>query len=92
MFDYVTKEIGLSESCANNFINVARKSLEVKALKEGIRQGHFGVSKARKVTKVLKRSNQKQWLDDLKNKNTREIEKRWLQKSRIQNPENPSSP
>jgi len=85
MFDYVTKEIGLSEACANNFINVARKSLEVKALKEGIRQGHFGVSKARKVTKVLKRSNQKQWLDDLKNKNTREIEKKVA--SKIENPE-----
>jgi len=53
LFDYVTKEIGLSESCASNFINVARKSLEFKALKEGIRQGLFGVSKARKATSVL---------------------------------------
>ena len=85
MFDYVTKEIGLSESCANNFINVARKSLEVKELKEAIRQGHFGVSKARKITKVLKHSNQKQWLEDLKNKNTREIEKKVA--SKIENPE-----
>ena len=53
LFDYVTKEIGLSESCASNFINVARKSLEFKALKKGIRQGLFGVSKARKATSVL---------------------------------------
>jgi hypothetical protein len=76
MFDYVTKEIGLSESCAQNFINVARKALEVRELKEGVRRGDFGISKARKVTSVLKRCNQKEWLDDLKNKSTCEIERK----------------
>ena len=81
LFDYVTKEIGLSESCASNFINVARKSLEFKALKEGIRQGLFGVSKARKVTSILEPSNQKELLDDLEHKNTREIERKVASKT-----------
>ena len=48
----------LSESTALNFINVARKAVQVPALQAEIRAGHVSVSKARKIVPVLTPQNQ----------------------------------
>lgn len=62
LYEYTMKVLELSESIALNFIAVARKAKEVPELKEVIKSGALSVSKARKITPVLTKSNQKEWL------------------------------
>src|SRR5262245_41703956 len=49
LFDYSTRALKLSEATALNFIKVARKAVEVPALKEAIKAGDLTVSKAKAV-------------------------------------------
>ena len=74
MFEYVVQELKLSEQSAYNFIRVARKSVEVKELKEEIRRGHLGVAKATKLCSLLKVSNQGKLLKEARTMSTRQIE------------------
>ena len=74
MFEYVVQELKLSEQSAYNFIRVARKSVEVKELKEEIRSGHLGVAKATKLCSLLKVSNQGKLLKEARVMTTRQIE------------------
>ncbi|MGE3975209.1 MAG: HNH endonuclease [Bdellovibrionales bacterium] len=62
LYEYATTILKLSESTAYNFITVARKAKEVPALKQAIRLGELTVSNARKITPVLNKSNQEEWL------------------------------
>ncbi|MGE3973782.1 MAG: HNH endonuclease [Bdellovibrionales bacterium] len=62
LYDYATTVLKLSESVASNFITVARKSKEVPALKQAIQAGNLTVSKARKITPILNKANQVEWL------------------------------
>ncbi|MGE3975886.1 MAG: HNH endonuclease [Bdellovibrionales bacterium] len=62
LYEYATSVLKLSESTAYNFITVARKAKEVPALKQAIRLGELTVSNARKITPVLNKSNQEEWL------------------------------
>jgi hypothetical protein len=62
LFQYVVEELGLSEARAYNFISVTRKSREVPALVESIKKGKLSVSKARKISSVLTKSNQDIWI------------------------------
>lgn len=62
LHEYTMKVLDLSESIALNFIAVARKAKEVPELKEVIKSGALSVSKARKITPVLTKSNQEEWL------------------------------
>src|SRR4051812_21874326 len=62
LYEYAMKRLNLSESVAFNFIVVARKAKEVPALKDAIASGALSVSKARKITAVLNKDNQAQWL------------------------------
>jgi 5-methylcytosine-specific restriction endonuclease McrA len=81
LFDYVMRDLGLSEATASNIINVARTAKLVPQLKEQLENGHGGVAKLRKLCPVLKKAHEenkpeeiKKWLDKAKNMNTREIE------------------
>ena len=58
LFKYATDGLGLSPEVAYTFINVARKTKEVPALKEEIKQGTITVSKAKRISPVLNGANQ----------------------------------
>jgi len=77
LFQYATGAMGLSEEVAYIFINVARKSREVPALKEKIRTGEITVSKAKRIASVINNKNKDQWLklaqSGTKNKIEREV-------------------
>lgn len=63
LYQYATEGLGLSEEIAYAFINVARKSNEIPALKEEIKSGALTVAKAKRITAVLTRENQNHWLE-----------------------------
>ena len=62
LYDYAVKRLGLSEDVAFNFIAVARKAVEVPALKKEIQNNSITLSKARKILPVLTEKNQSEWL------------------------------
>ena len=74
LFQYAVKHLGLSEDVALNFIAVARKAVEVPALKQELKSGTVTVSKVRKMCSVINAGNQKQWLDKAREMSTRELE------------------
>lgn len=61
-FQYVVRELGLSESVAYNLIAVSRKAREVPELKTELQKGTITLSNARKIAPVLKRENAAEWL------------------------------
>jgi hypothetical protein len=61
-FTYCVKLLNLSEAVAYNFIAVARKAREVPELKDAIKAGELGVSKARKIVSILTPENQDEWI------------------------------
>ena len=75
LFVYAVKILRLSESTAYNFITVARKAREVPELKMQIAAGELSVAKARKITPVLTRQNQEEWLGKAKTLPQKMLEK-----------------
>ncbi len=75
LFMYATSGLGLSEEVAYIYINVARKVREVPELKAAISRGAVSVSKARRISSVLTRENQKHWLPLAEKLSKRELEK-----------------
>lgn len=62
MHEYGTGALKLSEANASNFITVARKSMEIPELKLAVEEGRFSVTKARKITPVINKSNATHWI------------------------------
>lgn len=62
LFDYGVKALRLSEANTYAFIQVARKSRDVPALKSARRDGSLSVSKAKKIVSVITSENQEDWL------------------------------
>jgi hypothetical protein len=75
LYSYVADYLGLSKDVAAIFINVARKTREVPALKEEIKNGALSVSKARRMTAVLTVENQEHWLHLAKTQSKAILEK-----------------
>src|SRR5437899_1788808 len=61
LFSYCITHLKLSEDVALNFITVARKAVDVPALKQAVQENHITLSKARRICSVLKPENQTQW-------------------------------
>ncbi|MBI2605860.1 MAG: HNH endonuclease [Deltaproteobacteria bacterium] len=75
LFSYAVGELKLSESVALNLINVARKAIQIPALKTEIQSGNLSVCKARKIVSVLNVQNQVEWIEKAKALPTRKLEK-----------------
>ncbi len=75
LYQYAVKHLKLSEDSAFNLITVARKALEIPALKQEIKTGALTVSKARKICSVIKPENQLKWLDFAKTMSLRALER-----------------
>ena len=75
LYEYVIKDLGLSEALTYHFIKVARKMREVPALGDSIQKNEISVSKAKKVASVLTQTNQKKWLEKAKQLSSRQLEK-----------------
>lgn len=74
-FSYCVSLLKLTEDQAYAFIRVARKSVEVPALKTAIVEGALTVSRAKKIASVLTRQNQESWIEKAKILPTRELER-----------------
>lgn len=75
LFSYAVSELKLSESIALNLINVARKAVQIPALKTEIELGNLSVCKARKIVPVLTIQNQVEWIEKAKMLPSRALEK-----------------
>ncbi len=75
LFSYVVDGLKFSESTALNLIGVARKAVQVPALKTEIQAGNLSVCKARKIVPVLNVQNQAEWIEKAKTLPTRTLEK-----------------
>jgi len=62
LFDYAVKGLRLSNDQAYNFIRVARKSIEFPEIKRAISQGEITVTQAKKISSVMTKGNQKEWI------------------------------
>ena len=83
LFQYCIQELGLSEGCSYNFINVSRKSQQVPELKQEIKAGRLSVSKAKKISSVVTPENKAIWIHHAKTLKNSELERQVA----AQNPE-----
>ena len=65
----------ISPSTSYNFIQVARKSIEVPALKEEVSSGRISISKAKKIAPVLNKENHQQWFTVAHSSTHRKLER-----------------
>jgi hypothetical protein len=75
LYRYCTEALGLSEAQAYNYIAVARKAVEVPALKAAVESGEITISKARRITSVINEENQEKWLCLAQDLTQRQLEK-----------------
>ena len=75
LFAYCTQRLGLSEDRTCTYIQVARKAVEVPALKQAIADDKLSVSNAKKLTKVLTPENQSSWLEKGTTLSSRNLER-----------------
>lgn len=75
LFSYMTQSLKLSPAITYNFINVARKSMEVPRLKEQVVSGKISIYKAQKMTSVINEENQDRWFELAQKKTHRELER-----------------
>ena len=75
LWDYCLRGLLLSESDADTFIRVARKSQSIPLLKQLIQKGEISLSAARRVCSVITVENHKGWLEKAKTLNQRELER-----------------
>ncbi len=62
IFNYCLHGLKFSESQANYFSSVARKSREIPELKQAIDNGVLSISKARRIVKVITPATQEEWI------------------------------
>src|SRR5260370_1278933 len=74
-FSYCVSVLKLSEERAYSLIRVARKAIEVPALKEAITEGKVTLSNAKKIASVIPPETQTQWLEKAQNLKQRDLER-----------------
>jgi len=75
LFEYLNLGQGISAATVSNLITVARKSVEIPAMKEAIDSGEVGLAKLRKVSSVITSENKSEWIEKSKKLSCRELEK-----------------
>ncbi|MGZ3696560.1 MAG: hypothetical protein ACXWP5_00580, partial [Bdellovibrionota bacterium] len=75
LFNYATRELGLGESVAATLITVARKSSEVPAMLDRIREGSMTLSNARRIAPVVTPETQGEWIEKACTLSNRQLEK-----------------
>jgi hypothetical protein len=80
LFEYVTKELGYTESAAARRINSARLLNEIPAIDKKISNGEISLTNLSKAAKLFKRNSldqttKKSIISQIENKSTRECEK-----------------
>lgn len=81
IYSYCLKALGLSESQACYFSQVARKSKEVPELKKAIDAGKLSVSKARRIVPVVNPENCSLWIEKAATLPQRELEREVAQQN-----------
>ena len=63
VFDYVTKELKISESQSGYFQRVAQKARVIPELKQAVLSGALSLSRARRIVGVIDSTNASYWID-----------------------------
>lgn len=74
LFKYSEHALQLAPAHAYDFINVARKSNEIPALLEAVRQCRVTVAKARRICPVINPGNADEWIEKAEKLTHRELE------------------
>ena len=75
LFEYLNIGQGISAATVSNLITVARKAVQIPAMKEAIDSGEVGLAKLRKVSSVITSENKSEWIEKSKKLSCRELEK-----------------
>jgi hypothetical protein len=75
LYTYAVQCLKIPEGQAYAFTSVAGKAAKLPDLQEAILAGEISVSMAKRVVSVINESNEAEWVDALKTKTKREIEK-----------------
>ncbi|MBW7877615.1 MAG: hypothetical protein H3C47_16685, partial [Candidatus Cloacimonetes bacterium] len=75
LFEYLNQDQGISAATVSNLITVARKAVQIPAMKEAIHSGEVGLAKLRKVSSVITSENKSEWIEKSKKLSCRELEK-----------------
>ncbi|MBW7876492.1 MAG: HNH endonuclease [Candidatus Cloacimonetes bacterium] len=75
LFEYLNQGQGISAATVSNLITVARKAVQIPAMKEAIDSGEVGLAKLRKVSSVITSENKSEWIEKSKKLSCRELEK-----------------
>jgi hypothetical protein len=75
IYSYCTQALKLSEAQACYFSKVARKSVEVPALKQAIEEGVLTLSQARRIEPVITLANSNDWIGKAAELPQRELER-----------------
>ena len=75
LYVYATQGLKLSESSAYAFITVSRRATEVPELKKAIDQGVLTVSKAKRITSVIRPDNQQAWIRKASSLSQKDLER-----------------
>jgi len=74
-FNYCVKVLELSEDRAWTYTNIAKKAMEVPAIKTAIEDNKITITNARKLITVINETNQAEWLEKASHCSSRELEK-----------------
>ena len=75
LYVYATRALKLSESSAYAFITVSRKATEIPELKSAIDHGALTVSKAKRITSVIRPDNQQAWIHKASTLSQKDLER-----------------
>ncbi|MBW7876713.1 MAG: HNH endonuclease [Candidatus Cloacimonetes bacterium] len=75
LFEYLNQGQGISAATVSNLITVARKAVQIPAMKDAIDSGEVGLAKLRKVSSVITSENKSEWIEKSKKLSCRELEK-----------------
>ena len=75
LYTYAVQCLKIPEGQAYAFTSVADKAAKLPDLQEAILEGEISVSMAKRVVSVINESNEAEWVEALKSKTKREIEK-----------------
>lgn len=92
MNEYLEREVGYGPQAAIERLRIARVLAELPQIEAGLAEGGLPYSAVRELTRVATAETEQAWLDSVRGRNLREIEKLVSGKKRGDRPEDPANP
>lgn len=81
MWDFLVKEIRMSESQASYFHRVAQRARGIPELKRAVLSGTISLSQARRIVGVIDHSNAKEWIEAARTLKQKDLERKVAEES-----------